>query len=172
MNKADLLHNGDALWNKFDPFTAYHDPFYGSNVKSWARTIIFPFCIRIWTRIIKMVQLAGVETHKWSKPWGLALPQMLSFLKPQFSTFTKVSAPPKARLFNFEIPVFSNIWHYHGNMPKCKVICCLTSLSTLDMFPKVMGRVEAECLLAQSKYLLTTSLILDIFLYPKKHTTE
>lgn len=41
---------------------AYHDPFYGSIVKSWARIIIFPF-LGIWTVIKKIFQLADMETE-------------------------------------------------------------------------------------------------------------
>ena len=76
-------------------------------MKRWARTIIFSF-LGILTGIIKMFKLADAEIDKWSQSWDLALPQMLFLLKLQFSTVTKASAPPKPRLFNFEIPVFSN----------------------------------------------------------------
>ena len=64
---------------------------------------------------------------------------------------------------------FQVVWPYHGNILKCKFICCLTLLSTLDVLLKVMHRAEAEWLLTQFRYFLTIFTILDIFLYPKKH---
>lgn len=82
-------------------------PILQSTVKRWARVIIFSF-LGILTGIIKMFKLADAEIDKWSKSWDLALPRMPFLLKLQFSTFTKASDPPKPRLFNFEIPVFSN----------------------------------------------------------------